>query len=89
MTQGKFERYHRSLKNVVKLQTYHFPWQLEQEIDGFAGYYNNRCYQEALNNVTPADIYLGRHHAVLSARDKNKQRTLQRRRSQNLKPLAA
>ncbi len=31
---------------------------------------------EALNNVTPADVYFGRHHAVLSARDEIKQRTL-------------
>ena len=29
MTQGKIERYHRSMKNVVKLQNYHFPWELE------------------------------------------------------------
>ena len=25
MTQGKIERYHRSMKNVVKLQNYYFP----------------------------------------------------------------
>jgi len=25
MTQGKIERYHRSMKNVVKLQTFYFP----------------------------------------------------------------
>jgi putative transposase len=26
MTQGKIERYHRSMKNVVKLDVYHSPW---------------------------------------------------------------
>ena len=31
MTQGKIERYHRSMKNIVKLQNYYFPWELEQE----------------------------------------------------------
>ena len=28
-TQGKIERYHRTMKNVVKLQHYYFPWELE------------------------------------------------------------
>ena len=27
-TQGKIERYHRTMKNVVKLQHYYFPWEL-------------------------------------------------------------
>jgi putative transposase len=26
LTQGKLERYHRSMKNVVKLQAFYFPW---------------------------------------------------------------
>jgi transposase InsO family protein len=26
MTQGKIERYHRSMKNVVKLEKYYSPW---------------------------------------------------------------
>jgi transposase InsO family protein len=29
MTQGKIERYHRSMKDIVKLQNYYFPWKLE------------------------------------------------------------
>lgn len=28
-TRGKIERYHRTMKNVVKLQHYYFPWELE------------------------------------------------------------
>jgi len=32
MTQGKIERYHRSMKNVVKLEHYYFPWELEKAI---------------------------------------------------------
>jgi len=35
MTQGKIERYHRSMKNVVKLETFYFPWDLEQAIKEF------------------------------------------------------
>ena len=58
-------------------------------IGGFVDYYNNHRYHEALNNVTPADVYFGRHHGVLSARDEIKQRTLQQRRIQNLRAQAA
>ena len=31
-TQGKIERYHRSMKNVVKLEHHYYPWELEQPI---------------------------------------------------------
>ena len=32
MTQGKIERYHRSLKNVVKLEHYYAPWEVERAV---------------------------------------------------------
>ena len=79
-TQGKIERYHRSMKNVVKLEHYHFPWQLEQAIGDFVAYYNNERYHESLENVTPVDVYSGRHREVLSDRKKIKQLTMQRRK---------
>jgi transposase InsO family protein len=56
MTQGKIEHYHRSMKNIIKLQNYYFPWGLEQELLRFVDYYNNHRYHESLNNVTPADV---------------------------------
>ena len=34
-TQGKIERYHRSLNNVVNLQHYYLPGELEQELERF------------------------------------------------------
>jgi putative transposase len=34
-TQGKIERYHRSMKNVINLQHYYLPGELEQEIKRF------------------------------------------------------
>ena len=89
MTQGKIERYHRSMKNVVKLQNYYFPWELEQEISRFVDYYNNHRYHEALNNVTPSDVYLGRHREILTKRDQIKRKTLALRRKQNLKARVA
>ena len=36
MTQGKIERYHRSLKNVVKLEHYYTPREVERAVGGFA-----------------------------------------------------
>jgi putative transposase len=86
MTQGKIERYHRSLKNVVKLQQYYFQEQLADEIGRFIEYYNNERYHESLDNVTPADMYHGRHREILARREQLKRRTLALRRKQNLRP---
>src|SRR5688572_9596596 len=41
MTQGKSERYHRSLKNVICLENHYFPCQLEQAIAAFVEHYNS------------------------------------------------
>ena len=82
-TQGKIERYHRTLKNVVTLQNYYLPWELEQEIGRFVAYYNHERVHEALNNVTPADVYYGRHQEILTARQQLKVQTLRRRACYN------
>jgi len=60
MTQGKIERYHRSMKNILLLENYYSPSELEHQIGLFVDHYNNHRYHEALNNVTPADVYYGR-----------------------------
>jgi putative transposase len=86
MTQGKIERYHLSLKCVVKLLHYYFPEQLEEEIGRFIEFYNNRRYHESLNNVTPADVYFGRDREILARREQLKKQTLELRRRQNLTP---
>lgn len=84
MTQGKIERYHRSLKNVICLDNYYFPWQLEQAITDFVEHYNQRRYHEALDNVTPADLFFGRAKEVLTHRAAVKLKTMQQRRAQHL-----
>lgn len=84
MTQGKIERFHRSMKNEVKLQHYYLPGDLEQEIGRFIEYYNNERYHESLNNVTPADVYFGRNKQIETRREQLKRRTLYVRRLQNL-----
>jgi transposase InsO family protein len=50
-TQGKIERYHRTMKNIVKLEHYYRPEELEAHIDEFVDYYNNQRYHESLNNL--------------------------------------
>jgi len=84
-TQGKIERYHRTMKNVLKLQNHYFPGELKKEIEHFVEYYNNRRYHESLNNVTPADAYFGKRKTILSNREIIKQQTMQIRRKQNLR----
>ena len=88
-TQGKIERYHRTMKNVVKLQHYYFPWELEASLRDFVAYYNNERYHEALDNVTPADAYFGRKYAVVSEREKIKTRTMRKRKKEHLAAMAA
>jgi len=83
-TQGKIERYHRSMKNIVKLDNFYFPWDLEQAIADFVDYYNNQRYHEALDNLIPADVYFGRAEEVKARRVETKYKTLQERRNFNL-----
>jgi putative transposase len=83
MTQGKIERYHRSMKNILLLENYYSPSELEHQIGLFVDHYNNHRYHEALNNVTPADVYYGRDNKVLQRRVQVKRRTMLMRRRQN------
>jgi len=82
MTQGKIERYHRSMKNLILLEHYYSPSELEDQVSVFVDYYNNHRYHEALENVTPADKYYGRDIAILERRKQIKQKTLLLRRKQ-------
>jgi transposase InsO family protein len=83
-TQGKIERYHRTMKNLVTLQNYYAPWALEREVDRFVRWYNTERYHEGLNNLTPDDVYRGRGREILTARELLKMQTLERRKRFNL-----
>ena len=72
------------MKNVVTLQTYFFPWELEMEIGRFVDHYNHRRMHESLNNLTPEDVYRGRGREIMTARELVKLETHERRRRQNL-----
>ena len=79
-TQGKIERYHRSMKNVIKLDIYCSPMELEAALQKFVHYYNYERYHESLNNVTLADMYYGKAARTIERRKKIKQQTLKQRR---------
>ncbi len=64
-TQGKIERYHRSMKNVIRLDNYYSPDDLIQAVSEFVDYYNYKRYHESINNLTPADVYFGRDQQIL------------------------
>jgi putative transposase len=89
MTQGKIERYHRSMKNRILLDNYYLPGQLEQSIEEFVRYYNNCRYHESLDNLTPADVYFGRGQAILERREKIKRETIEQRRRLHQQAIAA
>src|SRR5499433_2431860 len=89
MTQGKIERYHRSMKNRILLDNYYLPGQLEQSIEEFVRYYNNCRYHESLDNLTPADVYFGRGQAILERREKIKRKTIEQRRRLHQQAIAA
>ena len=87
MTQGKIERYHKTMKNVILLQKYYFPWELENEIQRFIYYYNNERYHESINNLIPKDVFYGKDREVITRRDKIKKRTFDLRKKLNLKNI--
>ncbi len=80
MTQGKIERYHRSMKNLILLDNYYSPAELEAQISEWVDHYNNHRYHEAINNVTPSDRFFGRDKKILEQRLKTKAETMRQRR---------
>ncbi|MEE9441672.1 MAG: integrase core domain-containing protein [candidate division Zixibacteria bacterium] len=88
MTQGKIERYHRSMKNILLLDNYYSPDDLKAQIESFVEYYNYERYHESLDNVTPVDVYTGRAVRILKERDRIKERTMKQRKRNYKKAIA-
>lgn len=82
-TNGKIERYHRSIREEIDLVPYEMPSRLREAIRGFVEYYNYHRYHEGLGDVIPYDVYTGRHIQVIEKRKEVKSRTLQERRIYN------
>ena len=82
-TNGKVERYHRSIKCELSLFPYEMPGELKKAITEFVAYYNHRRYHKALGNVTPADVLYGRRDEILKRRKEVQIQTINRRRDYN------
>jgi transposase InsO family protein len=82
-TNGKIERYHRSLKGEISQLPYDMPGGLRSAIRAFIDYYNYRRYHEGLGDVTPYDVYTGRHLEIIRRRKEAKSRTLETRKDYN------
>ena len=80
---GKIERYHRSLKGEINQVPYEMPSELKEAIRSFIEYYNYRRYHEGLGNVTPWDVYTGRHLEIIQRRKETKSKTLEARKNYN------
>jgi len=82
-TNGKIERYHRTIKGEIKLVPYEMPGELKEAIKAFIEYYNYGRYHEGLGNVTPYDVYTGRNIEVIQRRKEVRTRTLELRKNYN------
>jgi hypothetical protein len=71
------------MKNILLLENYYSPDELIDQLDPFIQYYNNDRYHEALQNLTPADVYYGRSRDILSRRKRIKKKTMLQRRRYN------
>lgn len=89
MTQGKIERWHRTMKDQILLENYYFPEELNLKIEEFINHYNTRRYHESLNNLTPEDVWLGRGNNILKQRQKIKEKTIKNRKQLHYLKCAA
>ena len=76
------------MKSIILLEHYYSPEELQSRISAFVDYHNNQRYGQSLNNVTPADVYLGRDQEILEGRRAINQQTLRPRRKLYRKMIA-
>ena len=79
-TQGKIERWHRTLKDRILLEHHYLPGDLERQLEEFITHYNTRRYHESLNNLTPECVFTGQSVAVLKKRNRIKEETMNLRK---------
>jgi transposase InsO family protein len=57
-TQGKIERWHRSMKNQILLENYYLTGELKAALQQFVDYYNHVRYHESLKNLSPQTCFM-------------------------------
>jgi transposase InsO family protein len=82
-TQGKVERFNRTLKEKVNLWLHGTPDDLRAALGKECAMYNDRPH-EAMKNVSPNDVYAGRKDEVLERRARIKLETMARRYAYNM-----
>ncbi len=82
-TNGKIERYHRTLKGEINQVPHEMPGELKEAIRAFIEYYNYRRYHKGWGNVTLYDVYTGKHLEIIQRRKAVKSTTLEERRDYN------
>jgi hypothetical protein len=68
------------MKAAVKLNNYYCPEELENAINHFVDYYNNKRYHESLNNLIPRDVYFGRGEQIIKRRAELKKASVKMRK---------
>ncbi len=68
------------MKNLILLDNYYSPSELEERISEWVDHYNNERYHEAIDNVTPSDRFFGGDKEILEQRRKTKAETMRQRR---------
>jgi hypothetical protein len=68
MTQGRIERYHRSMKSAVRLENHYNPWELGRAVARLVAYYNHERLREAIGNVAPDSMHHGRRREIPTRR---------------------
>ncbi|MDP6824538.1 MAG: hypothetical protein QGI95_00210, partial [Dehalococcoidales bacterium] len=71
------------IKGELSLNPYEMPGELEKAIRVFIEHYNYQRYHEGLGDVTPYDVYTGRHLEIIQKRKEAKSRTLAERKNYN------
>ena len=82
-TQGKVERFNRTIKDHIFVVPYDSPEKMQAALMEAVDWYNNRPH-ESLQNVSPNDVYAGRKEEILERRAKKKELTIARRKAYNL-----
>lgn len=68
------------MKSQILLNNDYLPFELQEHLKKLVSYYNHERYHEALNNLTPADLFYGQGEKILELRETIKRNTLAMRK---------